>query len=87
MSGRTVARRRGVCGGTRAWRIRVRGNIRAGEEGSVDGRRGRRQVRTRLEEPDQLFVVAAQTFLLAGLLLHILLKVCVLLRQLSKHTG
>lgn len=86
MSGRTVGRRTGVCGGTRAWRVRVRGNIRAGEEGSVDGRRGRRHVWTRLEEPEQLIVVAAQTFLLVGLLLHILLKVCILLRQLSIHT-
>lgn len=80
MSRRTGARRTGVCGGPRTWRVRVRRNIRAGEEGSVNGRRGRRQMGTRLEEPEELFIVATQPFLLVGLLFHILLKVCVLLR-------
>lgn len=76
-----------MCGGPRTRRVRVRRDIRAGEEGSVDGRRGRRQMGTRLEKPEQLFIVAAQPFLLVGLLLHILLKVCVLLRQLSVNIG
>lgn len=76
-----------MCGGPRTRRVRVRRDIGAGEEGSVDGRRGRRQMGTRLEKPEQLFIVAAQPFLLVGLLLHILLKVCILLRQLSINIG
>lgn len=87
MSGRTGARRTGVCRGPWTWRVRIRRDIRAGDEGSVDGRRGRRQMGTRLEKPEQLFIVAAQPFLLVGLLLHILLKVRVLLRQLSINIG
>ncbi len=42
---------------------------------------------TRLEKPEQLVIVAAQPFLLIGLLLHIILKVCILLRQLSINIG
>lgn len=59
MSGGTGAGRTGVCGGTRAWRIRVGWDVGAGEEGSVNGGRGGGKVRTRLEKPEQLLVVVA----------------------------
>lgn len=59
MSGGTGAGRTGVCGGARAGRIRVGWDVRAGEESSVNGGGRGGKVRTRLEKPEQLLVVAA----------------------------
>lgn len=82
MGGRAGSRRVGVSGGPGARRVGIGWNVGSREEGPVAGGRGGREMGAGLKTPQQLLVISTQTFLFVGLLLHVLLKVGVLLRQL-----
>lgn len=86
VSGRVAAGRGGVGGGG-GGEEEGRGGHGGGGEGAVQRRGGRRHEGAGLEAPQQLLVVHAQPLLLRALLLHRLVQVGVLLRQLPAGGG